>query len=437
MLSIFLLSVLLFLYWKFSSWRKTTFTFHFFTGLGLHLSAGILVGLVFKYYHQGGDTFELFKDASFLRNIALKDFSAYLGFLFFNEPYYIQFPEVTYYEPRALLMSKTISIVNILTFNNYWLTSLWFSAFSFWACWQCVILFSQLFETRKKAVLLAFIYYPSLCFWTSGILKESLLFGFLAIIITSFLKIIYAKELSKTSAKSKYAVLRKIVETLLFLLSLWFLWKLKYYYFAILLPVLVSFGMVVFLQRKFHFSIKKQFIAYLLSFTILIILATVSHPNLNINSFVKVIVRNNQLMAAQTTKTENLINFQQLKPTIKSVIKNLPIAIWEGFTRPYLWEKGHWTKKIVAFENTAFLGLLFFVIFKKGTLLLKPKQQELFDKGFLLLGFALLIYVFLLGTLLTLAAPNIGNLVRYKIGFMPFFLLGLLLQLEEPQKKIH
>ncbi|MDH5602401.1 MAG: hypothetical protein OEY51_00585, partial [Cyclobacteriaceae bacterium] len=93
---------------------------------------GISLGLIYANFYDGGDTFHYFQDAKALRILAMEEPLAYLRFLFNND---IQdnFKDVLVFSdfsPRAMFFSKIVSIINLVTLDHYYLTSLFFSSFS-------------------------------------------------------------------------------------------------------------------------------------------------------------------------------------------------------------------------------------------------------------------------------------------------------------------
>ena len=438
LITIHILTLSLIAYLWFSSLKDKSLSKHFFIGLILRVTGGIALGLVYKYHYQGGDTLSMFKDSVVLSKLAFNNTFTYFDFLSYNDHFNhrLIYLELDNHNPRVLLFVKLISLINIITSYNYWVTGFYFSFFSFWGSWKCITLFSQLLKGYKTPSLIAFVYFPSLIFWTGGVIKESIVFGCICIVIVSFLKYAHHEELKNDQKKKALSYLQKsssLINIVITLISLYLLWKIKYYYFAVLLPILCTYLIVVLLKKKMLLSFQKQILIY---FSILILfsfVATNIHPNLNISVIISAIVKNNHIMVSQTLKTENLIHFQNLTPSLTSILDNIPIALWEGFFRPYLWEYGSWVKRLAALENLILSGLIFFVVFQKIKYLFENKNKMILNKNHRILGLSLIIYILTTELIITLAAPNIGNLVRYKIGFMPFLLFWLLTQLNLPE----
>ncbi|NEQ51808.1 MAG: hypothetical protein F6K11_16980 [Leptolyngbya sp. SIO3F4] len=154
-------------------------------------------------------------------------------------------------------------------------------------------------------------------------------------------------------------------------------------------------------------------------FFLTVFLASLSHPNLHLENILQAIVTNHTKMAGESIHQYNLIVLHDLQPEINSFIKNLPQAFLEGLFRPYLWEEGNVFKKLAAIENVFLCLLTLYGLFqiKKKSQHIKTLQLEILFIAF---------YVLIMSTLLAFATPNLGTLVRYKVGYLPFLLLLLL-----------
>ena len=120
------LSVYLRRRWSWNPWI-------FWPALGLKLAAGICLGLFYRYYFEVGDTFAYFNDGRKLAAIAVDDLSLYFQMLFLDRG--VESAALVMTEPRALFFSKMTSLLNIVTNNNYWAISFYYSFLSFRTRW--------------------------------------------------------------------------------------------------------------------------------------------------------------------------------------------------------------------------------------------------------------------------------------------------------------
>ena len=387
----------------------------FFPAILIKLSAGVLLGLLYQWHFKGGDTFNYFHDAAILSTQATEDFSAYFGALGANTlaeglPAGLYFT----HQPRALFFSKLVSFFTLITYQNYWLTALYLSLLSFLGIWYLANQLVKYYPKTRIAAAIAFLFFPSFVFWGSGVMKESIALPAICILVGLTLC-----SLKKSQISVKEIVLIILVSGIIF----WLLWQLKYYYFGVLTPVLGTTLLATFISKKAKVhSIYLRASMWLIIFAALLGMASFVHPNLQFGNFARALVQNHDLIF-NASAPENVIHFEALAPTWKSLLKNSPEALVSGLFRPFIWETHTFLQFLFALENTLLCLLTFMAIFQIGQLKINGN-----DKMLLL---AVVIYIVLLATLLALASPNFGSLARYRVGFLPFLVYIVLVPLNK------
>lgn len=402
-ISIQLLALSYFLYqwWKIQgpAVRK-----YFLPSLLAKLLAGSFVGIIYTYYYEAGDTFLYFRDGSMLAGLAKKNFTTYLNFLW-SEASTEGSIDLVLNEPRALFFVKFVSLLCLLTFDNYWLTACYFSAISFAGAWFLFKKLNHYFPPYTFVAFVSFLFFPSIVFWTSGLVKECLASASLFFLTGLFLKAWFDKSID-------------VILSLISLLALWVLWSLKYYYAAIFLPVvftcMVHRYLFVPVVKPKHFSF--DVILWGIIFVFPLLLITLIHPNFYLERFLEVVVSNNEIYNQFSSK-EDIIKFYDLHPTIGSIAKNAPLALVSGLFRPFIFESGNILQHFAAFENSALL-LLAMVGF--------TRIKKIPGSPHRILILAVLLYIILLCVFLTLSTPNFGTLSRYRIGYLPYFVFIIL-----------
>ncbi len=94
---------------------------------------------------------------------------------------------LTLQEPRALFLSKVVSVFGLFTASNYWIISCYFSCLAFAGAWYLVKIIRRCNAHYTLAAVLAFLFFPSVVFWSSGIVKESLAMASLYFLSAVFL----------------------------------------------------------------------------------------------------------------------------------------------------------------------------------------------------------------------------------------------------------
>ncbi len=382
----------------------------FFFALAGKLLAGVALGLLYIYYYPyGGDTFTFFADAKILSKLAVTSQRAYSQVLLFNHfpDSYLTDALVYEWEPRSFFFIKILSVLNVFTLNNYWISGLYCSLFSFWGMWSLANTLTRLFPSGKWAAALGFLFFPSVVFWCAGVMKESVAMGAIGWVTATWLP--YLLE-SKWANPGKW--LWQLTGSLLLLVVLW---QLKYYYCVVYLACVVSCWLAILLVRKWEIKSRwAMATGWLLLFAGMAGIGSQLHANLRIDNLLKVLTLNHHLLLSFTAP-ENQIRFDHLQPNFASMLQNLPLALVSGLFRPFAWERDNGLQLLAGLENTVLLAMAAVAVFQ----LFRISKIPFSSVTFLLL-LATGLYILLLAALLSFSTPNFGTLARYKVGFMPF-----------------
>lgn len=372
------------------SWRKV-----YWPALATKLLAGIALGIIYSSYYETGDTFIFFDLAAEKAALARTDFPAYLDF--------ITSPDQGYFlgEHRLILFVKLVSIFAWLSYSNYWIISLYCSIISFFAAWHLTKTIVRLFPALRTAACIAFLFFPGVVFWSSGLIKESLAMAALFYLTALFVRLWMGERVR----------LWVIIPALI---AFWLIFNLKYYYLAVFIPVTVS----ALIMRGVSSRIKiKRFDVQLVIWGILLVsgfgLITFLHPNFTPYKLLAVIVSNNTVFM-QVCAPGDVIHFYNLEPTWLSMAVNSPWALLSGLFRPFVWEADTVFKMITALQNLALFAL---------TVISLPMLARLKNSPHRLLVISAILYSVLLSIFLALSTPNFGTLTRYNVGYLPFFVL--------------
>ena len=373
----------------------------FWAALGVKLVAGVSLGLLYTYYFPVADTFVYFKDASRLAELAREDVSAYLELLFFGR--HVETVPLTFREPRALFLTRFTSVFNILTGDNYWVSGLYFSLISFIGAWFLVKTIAAHIPSATSAAAVAFLFFPSIVFWTSGLLKESLAMAALFFLAALFLKAWFEHKLPHWGY-------------VLAVISLIVLWNLKYYYVAVFLPVAFTSLIYCFFERKIRTRRAVRVFIWCGIFVLLLMIISFLHPNFNADRILGVIVANNAAYS-EFSDPGDYIHFEDLRATPLSILMNAPWALFSGLFRPLFWEAQTMVQFVAGVENTFLLIVFAAALLRVKKILSSPHR---------LLIASVLVFVVLLCVLITLSAPNFGTLSRYRAGYLAFFVFVML-----------
>ena len=261
--------------------------------------------------------------------------------------------------------------------------------------WWIANLITNKFPQYRISALIAFLFFPTVVFWSSGIIKESVSVACIMVISSLALSLIFRNRFPRS----------------LFLLlfpTVIILWMLKYYYLIVLIP---AWAVIIIYYQLKPMSFFKIFLLALIPFMI-IWLGGLAHPNLKLER-IPVVVYDNYLAYSAISKPDNLINFPTLKPEAESLIVNFPKAVIIGITSPLFSFSHNWLKAIISLEN------LYIVVLILTSL---TNLQRLKSSPYSFLIIITILFIFIMAGFLSLSSPNLGSLSRYKVVFMPFLI---------------
>lgn len=364
---------------------------------------GWLLGGIFFLYYGGGDTIHYFNDASLLAQLAYDQPIEYLKVL--NGQNTLPIPLVYANQPRALFFDKLVSVVAIFSYCNYWVASVYFSLLSFGGCWKLANCLSRRFPAHRAAVATAFLFYPSVVFWSAGILKESVALAAITLMVVQTLKL----------ADQTYSKRSLAIAVLLLGVSGWMLWQLKYYYAVVLIPSLLSALLVQRMAQQKPALL--QAAIFLAAWLLGGLLLSLLHPLLELRQFTELLLYKHDTMV-QLSDPNYVIHFQWLDGSIGKFLLNTPWALFSGLFRPLVGEGTTLLQWIAALENTALLVLA-------AGALLHWRQAKVLQTDRIWV-IAALFYIIVLSIVLAFASPNFGSLARYRVAFLPFFVFLIL-----------
>lgn len=377
----------------------------FWPALIAKMSAGVAVGLVYSFYYQVGDTLNYFQDGATLSQLAKTDFWTYLKCLSVGQE---DFPEslyVTSQGPRALLFVKIVSFFSLISYDNYWIITLYFSFCSFLGSWYFVLKINQHLSALTLPAIVAFLFFPTAVFWSAGVIKESLAMASIFFLSGVFIKLWFSEKVS-------------IADWFLVIVCSWMTWQLKYYFAAVFFSVALT--ALVYKFVTYRLLKPKNFIVeialWLFIFIIPMGIVMLTRPNFYPHRLLHVVVENYNAFHAMSAP-EDVIHFKELEPNVSRVSANVPRALLSGLFRPFVGESHNLLQFLAGLENLALL-----IAFAGSVVTIR----SIADSHYRMLIFSVAMYITLLCIFLTLSTPNFGTLSRYRVGFLSYFVFILL-----------
>ncbi|HEX8506103.1 MAG TPA: hypothetical protein VF630_12110 [Hymenobacter sp.] len=311
-------------------------------------------------------------------------------------------------------LARVLAMLNFASLDTGWVNGLYLSVFAFVGCWCMVRKWAEVFpETPAGAGAVAFLLWPSVWFWGSGISKEAVLLGSGAWLTARVLGYLYVKRDEQAPTRGVGPVWWLGTGVLAFIH-----FQMRYFFAGPLLGVLLAVGICRWFQTQG--VVRSRWAAALIMAVVLgagMWVAPQISVAFKLNKFT------NQVIRVYTFEVEHSVGrphfeYPALRPTVESIVKHAPLAAFNTLSRPWLGESRQPLYAAAGLENAALLVLLAVAMV---ALLNGRAGQVPFE-----LGLGLVVFCVILAILMGLTTPNLGSLNRYRNDLLPFFLLLVL-----------
>jgi hypothetical protein len=287
-----------------------------------------------------------------------------------------------------------------------------FALVSFMGVWSMFVTFIKIYPQLRKEIMLSCFMLPSVIFWGSGLMKDSITFGCLGFFFSTFYKIFIIKRATKW-------------DYLLLLISFLVIKVIKIYILLCFIPAALMWLFLVYNDK-----IKSKFTKILLRPIMLCLgclfgyLATdfvgKEDARYSVDN-VTATARTTSEWLSHVSREEkgSVYSIGKVEYTPLGMLAKFPQAVNVTLFRPYIWESKNIVMLLSAFESLFFLYLTITTIFYAG---IKRTIVILSDHPIVAASIVFsLTFAFAIG----LSTANFGSLVRYKIPIMPFYLISL------------
>lgn len=389
---------------------------YFIPALSVKFAGAISLGLIYQFYYNGGDTFNYFHHVTVIYEAFGNKFSDGLQLLTsLGKP----IPELAYYTSRMfwwepgsseMFVVRLAVLPALLCFNTYTVIALFFAFTSFCGMWAMYITFLRIYPAAYKKLAIAIFFLPSVFFWGSGLMKDSLCIGALGWTFYGFYHVFIAKRNITQAA-------------MLGVMGLYILAGAKIYILLSFMPPALFW---VFNENNAR--IKSAALRVLLKPIFLGVGAAAAFygaTNLTAGDerfdVEKIGERSKitQEYLSEYVTSGSAYHIGELDGSLGSIVRVAPQAIFVALFRPFLFEARNPVMILSALEATLFLYLAISLFYKTG----------FFKSLALIASEPILTFCFVFAIIMAIGvgttSGNFGTLVRYKIPLMPFFLAGL------------
>ncbi|MEZ5172511.1 MAG: hypothetical protein R2850_03125 [Bacteroidia bacterium] len=396
-------------------------------GLMLKLFGGMMVCGIYVFYYGGGDTTGFFKSASLLAQMGFVNQETFFSILSGNLSNINLYKFVTtglccpdyYRDPQSFMVVRLAAPFVIMSGFSFWACTLIFSWLSYAGIWRLFLLFNDIYPGMQKRFAWAILYMPSVLFWGSAILKDTVTFS-----AACWLTYCIYKVFIKPEQRTKHAIYLIIASFMLV--------SIKPYIFVALLP-----GATIWILYSRITSVRSPFFRLLISPAIIgigimgssAILSALSNKLGSFSSVEtaidKAIVTKNDL--TRDAYGENSFDIGEIEGSFGSIISKFPAALTAGLFRPFLWDARNPVMLISALENTVMLFLTLRILLSVGPIRF---FSNIGKEPLLIFSFVFSVFFsFSVG----FTTANFGALVRYKIPSIPFY-MSMLMILDQQRK---
>jgi hypothetical protein len=331
-------------------------------------------------------------------------------------------PEVIWMRSASVTkVSQIATPFSFFTGDSYLGISIIFSFFSFYGILKIFQLFSNEYPKLSKQFAYALFFFPSIAFWSSGLLKDPLSILGLGLFVYG--------------AYSIFILKKEILKNLLGLIvGIYLVLVIKPYIIIALIP---AFSIWVF--RKSNEKIKSKItrnIRSIFAFLILMVGFSFSSVYLVQSESLQQFAVENVLEEVKRQKEgyeiysgDSNFSLGTFEPTPIGLLKLFPIAVYTTLYRPFLWEVSKPIQFISAIESFVFIIFTLYVLYKIG---FKLFFKNLFTNNTIFFCF---IFTFIFAGFVAISTANFGSLVRYKIPCLPFYLAALIILLSLKKNK--
>ncbi len=376
----------------------------------LKFICGLILGIVYSNYYVSGDTFSYLHDANTLHSLLAQHSIQYFQIIsginsnnpslqsllasmhLWNDAGF----NTMYNDSRTLI--KLNAIIRIFSFGYYEVHVLLMSFISL--CGLMMLLKVATFYSDNKERLLAIIIFctPSVLFWGSGLIKESLQIFSMGFVLYRFHKLIV-----HSNPKNIFY----------FAFSMLLLFLTRNYIFFAFIPGLIAWGIY---NRYPKFNC---FLLFTICYAVMLT-AAFQLKNINPQFDIAQMLFDKQIIFYKNAvfyPAESLIQRVPFAPSAFSVVKRSPEAFWLTLSQPYIWQCKNPLYFIPSIENIIYIFLLVLMILKIETSTLKTNPLFAFS-----ICFAIVLFV-----IIGLTTPVVGTMVRYKVPALLFLGIGIVM----------
>ena len=404
---------------------------YFMPAFTLKIFGAIVLGLIYQFYYKGGDTLNYWHQTDVINS----SFSDSIGTWFrlitgSAEIYDVDVYKYTtqfYWYGRSspeYLISIIGAIIGLFTMTTYLPTAVIFAALSFIGVWKMYVVFTKLYPRLTKQMAWAFLFIPSVIFWGSGFMKDTITLTCIGWVTHFFYLIFFENK-------------RIVLNSAFALFFIYVIFIIKSYIALAFVPAILLWG-VGLLSYKIKDTRLILFVRYFLYASAIIGLVVIGGKlqtemfgEYNVESIgYKSFVTRDYLYRISNEQDGSGYTLGDFDPTLMGMLEQAPAGVNVTLFRPYLWEARKPIVMISAIESLLYLVFTIVAIVRNNPI--RMVQRILADETLQFCLIFTLIFAFAVG----ISTSNFGSLVRYKIPCLPFYTAFLIILFYPPKQEL-
>ncbi|HEY0356042.1 MAG TPA: hypothetical protein VGC29_07565 [Flavisolibacter sp.] len=391
---------------------------YFLLAFSIKAISAFLLGIIYQFYYGFGDTFGFHQMGLFFSRIIKESPDELLQvFISGDRDYYfgksLEYGFYSWYafNPATIVMARICAFLNFFSAGLYLPNSLFFSLISFSGIWKLYRVFTSLYPKLNKELAIFTLFVPSVFFWGSGIMKDTLSFAAIGWLTWAFFQLFIARK-------------NYLIALLIGLLSIYLIYAIKPYIVAAYLPAVFAWVILSYRKKIRNVAIKQLLIPFFIAsivgaFFLISQFIAAEYQQFALEKISETaVITSQQINAYEAGSTYNL---GEIEPGLAGIASKLFPAFIVAFYRPFFWEVNNPFSLLSAMESFLLLILTLYVLRKVG---IKNFFLTIIRQPVILYCFT---FAIIFGISVGIASGNFGTLVRYKIPAVPFYLIGLLL----------
>ena len=395
---------------------------YFIPALTAKIIGAIAVGIIYQFYYGGGrpsgDTFNYFKEAKVIYDAFYTSPDIGMKLLFANGKYT---PEIFSYASKMYWFRASteyfviciIAVLSLFTFHTYSAIAVLFAAVSFSGVWALYHSLYKLYPRLYREFAIAVLFIPSVFFWGSGILKDTITLGALGWATWAIVRVFFEKK----GIPSAVVIL---------LFSLYTIYSIKIYILLCFVPAAIMWIFMGNAARIKSPILRILILPFMLGISgALGYYAMIKIGEDNAKYSMEAMVETAEITAtylARVSESQGGSIYtlgDDYDFTPGGLARKFLPAINVTLFRPYLWEAYNPVMLLSALESLVTLWLTLMVIYKVGL----GKVVRIITAE-PIVTFCLL-FAIMFSFSIGVSTYNFGSLVRYKIPMFPFYISAL------------